>query len=69
MQQRLPEMVDILQYPYFSYDQVIDRLCEPVNKHADIRLFIFCRKYLNQERFMISTNKRLGVECLSEKYL
>lgn len=61
-------MVDILQYPYFSYDQVIDRLCEPLNKHADIRLFIFCRKYPNQERFMISTNKRLGVDYYSLEF-
>lgn len=61
-------MVNISQYPYFSYDQAINRLCEPVAKHADIRLFIFCRKYPNQERFMISTNKGLGIDYYSLEF-
>lgn len=61
-------MVNISQYPYFSYDQVINHLCRPIRKHVDIRLLIFCRKYPNQERFMISTHKGLGEDYYSLEF-
>lgn len=50
-------VIDITQKPYFSHNDCIDRLMEPIRNQVDLRLSEFTRRYPKQERFLICTDE------------
>lgn len=46
-------MVDIKQYPFFSYGSQIERLMQPLKGQADLELLGYSRMYHNRQRFLI----------------
>lgn len=50
-------MVDISRQPYFSYNDVIAKLDEPLRKQADVQLLLFSRKFSDEKKVIISVNK------------
>ncbi len=55
-------MIDVTNKPYFSYNDVIEGLLEPISSHADVQLISFNRRFKNQEKIIISTNKAHTVD-------
>jgi DNA-binding CsgD family transcriptional regulator len=52
-------VVNISQYPYYSYDHLLDQLMAPIKNHADIQLLFFKRSFSNDTMtFVINTHHR-----------
>lgn len=60
-------MIDIIDKPYFCYNSQIDQLMSPIQSIIDIKLDCVIRKFVNDERFIISTNKEESISFISEK--
>jgi len=50
-------MIDVTNNPYFSYNDIIERLMDPISRQVDVQLISFNRRFQNQEKIIISTNK------------
>lgn len=60
-------MVDISQKPYFHYNDQIDQLMVPLKSLIDVKLDCFIRKFVDDKRFIISTNKDESINFVNEK--
>lgn len=55
-------MVDITQKPYFSYNQAIEQLMQPIQSQADVRFLGHARMFENRDRFQICSHKVWSVD-------
>jgi DNA-binding CsgD family transcriptional regulator len=62
------KMVDITKHPYFSYRHIVDPLFERIRKQIYVQPQVFSRKYPNQERFEIVSNKELWIDYHSSEF-
>lgn len=49
-------MHEILNKPYYSYNNIVDTLFEPIRAHANIKPLTFARYFNNNQRFLICNN-------------
>lgn len=61
-------MVDVANYPYYSYNQAIDSLFEPIKNQANLQFLNFHRKYPNRERFAIVLHKEHTVDWHASEF-
>lgn len=61
-------MIDLSQAPCFSFNHLIDALLVPIRAQADIRTVIFSRRFLNQEKIIIATNKDTTLDYFAKEF-
>jgi DNA-binding CsgD family transcriptional regulator len=60
-------MIDITKAPYFSYNDIVDYLVEPITNKASIKPLTFSRCYPNRERFLICRHKEFAEDYYANK--
>lgn len=49
--------MDLSQHPFFSYNEIIARLSEPLKRQADVEMIWFSRKTSDEKKVLISARK------------
>jgi DNA-binding CsgD family transcriptional regulator len=60
-------MVDITKSPFFSYNDIVDYLVEPITKQVNLKPLMFSRYYPNRERFLICRHKEFAEDYYANK--
>ncbi|MBX9804769.1 MAG: LuxR C-terminal-related transcriptional regulator [Alphaproteobacteria bacterium] len=61
-------MIDITKYPYFNYDETIERLLAPMNSQADLKFVNFDRIFTDRRKFLIIPNSDQAFDSQVDYY-
>ncbi|MBX9804858.1 MAG: hypothetical protein K2Y18_03790 [Alphaproteobacteria bacterium] len=59
--------MDITRFPYFSYQDMLEPIANPITSMANIKFLTFRRKYLNKEQLLISNDIEFSYEYYSKE--
>jgi DNA-binding CsgD family transcriptional regulator len=62
-------MVDIIQKPFYNYNEAIAKLNEPFISQANVRLIGFSRMFVNRERILICTERDWCIDFHTNRQL
>jgi hypothetical protein len=63
-------MVDISKYPYFSHDELLEKLMSQISCQAEVQFISFRRNFLNFEQYLIvhSRNREIAHSFYAKEF-